>query len=316
MKVLVYGAGAMGLYFAGRLAQVGHEIYLKARTEWGGNSVTVQTSEKSDEVVPLAGIFTELPDQLDVDVVILATKAWQIAEIVQDLRGKIPSDAAILTVQNGIAAPEKASELLEEAPIVGSTCVVIVQRITPGVVNLLGQEATLVAGEFTSSDGEGLSAVTELFENTPIEVTGTNDIRRALWKKLALISSYGAVGAVSNLPVGQTRSHESTRQMVLDSMNECAEVARAHGVGITQDDIADIFSIYAEGFEEGTTSSMQRDLAEGKPSELDDQVGEVVRRAHAIGVKAPTQNFMYRALLAREEIARNGRTAKTVEATN
>lgn len=316
MKVLVYGAGAMGLYFAGRLAQAGHEIYLKTRSEWGTNSITVQVSGQPEEVIGLSGIFTEMPESLDVDVVILATKAWQIPEIVKDLRGKIPSRAAILTVQNGITAPENASEFLEESSIVASTCVVIVQRTAPGVVKLLGHEAKLVAGEFTSRNGKGLSTVIDLFENTPIDLTETDDIRRALWKKLALISSYGAVGAVSNLSVGQTRSHESTRQMVLDSMNECAQVARVHGVDMTESDIADIFAIYTDGFEEGTTSSMQRDLAEGRPSELEDQVGEVVRRAQAVGIKAPTQNFMYRALLAREEIARDGRTAKTVEAAN
>lgn len=316
MKVLVYGAGAMGLYFAGRLAQAGHEIYLKTRSEWGEPTLTLQSPHQTNEVVALSGIFTEVPESLDVDVVILATKAWQISDVVKDLRGKISSGAAILTVQNGITAPENASEFLEESSIVASTCVVIVQRTAPGVVKLLGHEAKLVAGEFVSRNGKGLSTVIDLFKNTPIEVTGTDDIRRALWKKLALISSYGAVGAVSNLSVGQTRSHESTRQMVRDSMDECAQVARAHGVDVTESDIADIFAIYTDGFEEATTSSMQRDLAEGRPSELEDQVGEVVRRAHTVGVEAPTQNFMYRVLLAREEIARNGSTAKTVEATN
>lgn len=305
MKVLVYGAGAMGLYFAGRLAQAEHEIYLKTRSEWGEPTLTLQSPHQTNEVVALSGIFTEVPESLDVDVVILATKAWQIPDVVKDLRGKISSRAAILTVQNGITAPENASEILEESSIVASTCVVIVQRTAPGVVKLLGHEAKLVAGEFVSRNGKGLSTVTDLFKNTPIDLTGTDDIRRALWKKLALISSYGAVGAVSNLSVGQTRSHESTRQMVRDSMDECAQVARAHGVNVTESDIADIFAIYTDGFEEATTSSMQRDLAEGKPSELEDQVGEVVRRAHTVGIEAPTQNFMYRVLLAREEIARN-----------
>ena len=84
------------------------------------------------------------------------------------------------------------------------------------------------------------------------------------------------------------------------------EVARAYSIDFTDQDIEDTFAIYTEGFDSATTSSMQRDLAEGKPSELDDQVGEIVRRAQSVEVHPPAQDFLYQALKTSEEIARSG----------
>lgn len=306
MKILIYGAGAMGLYFATVLNKNGNTVYIKTRNKWDNeNKVTVQRLGKPDEAVKVEAVIDKLPPKLDVDLVIIATKSWQVREVVQDCRGKIPSSAIILTFQNGISAPENVVDVLQENPVVAGTCVVIVKRDKPGSVKLLGHEAKLVIGDFRDSSKEIYSnKVSEIFDETPINVEITQDIHRALWKKLSLIASYGGVGAVANLSVGQTRSHTTTRSMVLRAIEECAEVARAHSIRFTDQDIEDTFAIYTDGFDSATTSSMQRDLAEGKPSELEDQTGEIVRRAHNLGVQAPTQDFIFQALKAREEIAR------------
>ncbi|WP_346846187.1 2-dehydropantoate 2-reductase [uncultured Rothia sp.] len=308
MKILVYGAGAMGLYFAATLTKNKHAVYLKARKQWNAtNEITVHKPGETNQTIQLAQVFEHLPHKLDVDLVIIATKAWQVHEVVKDCQRKIPSSAIILTFQNGISAPENVVEVLQENPVVASTCVVIVKREEPGTVSLLGHEAKIVIGDFTEETGQDyLSKVSKAFEGTPIDIQKTEDIHRALWKKLSLIASYGGVGAVSHLSVGQTRSHATTRSLVYRAIKECAEVARAYSIDFTDQDIEDTFAIYTEGFDSATTSSMQRDLAEGKPSELDDQVGEIVRRAQSVEVHTPTQDFLYQALKAREEIARSG----------
>lgn len=310
MRILIYGAGAMGLYFAATLAQAGHDIHLKTRTPWplspgSQPEITVQRADGTQESASIASVFTDVSEHLGVDAVLIATKAWQVPGIVEELHGKIPGSALLLTVQNGITAPEHCVRALPENPTVASTCVVIVERKNPQTVHLLGREAQLTVGEFhAGSSVDNLLRVQDMFDGTPVEITPTNDIHRALWKKLALIASYGGVGAVSQLTVGQTRSHDSTRNLVLEAIQETAKVAHAHGVTFTEQDVQDTFAIYTDVFAPGTTSSMQRDLAEGRPSELDDQVGEIVRRAEAGGVDAPVQNFLYRVLKAREEIAK------------
>lgn len=121
MRILIYGAGAMGLYFAATLAQAGHDIHLKARTPWplsAGSQpeITVQRADGTQESVSIASVFTDVPDSLDVDAVLIATKAWQVPGIVEELDGKIPASAVLLTVQNGITAPEHCARTLLENP--------------------------------------------------------------------------------------------------------------------------------------------------------------------------------------------------------
>ncbi|MEV8165599.1 ketopantoate reductase C-terminal domain-containing protein [Rothia kristinae] len=128
------------------------------------------------------------------------------------------------------------------------------------------------------ADAPRVRIATEDAEET-VELVPVADVQRALWKKLALIASYGGVGAVTGLTVGQTRADEGTRSLVWEAIEEVRTVARAHGVEFTEEDAAEVFAVYADGFAAGTTSSMQRDLAAGRPSELEDQTGTVVARA-------------------------------------
>ena len=310
MEILIHGAGAMGLYFAARLQQAGCRAHLVTRTAWEtAPEVTVRVGEHQ-ETVALSAVTETVPEGISPDLVILATKAWAVPEALKQLVEKIPSGTPILTLQNGITAPEYAAAAFPQAPVLASTCVVIVQRSAPGLVALLGREAQLTVGLFAMGDAgneqEPLNLVERVFAGTAVELVPTADVQRALWKKLALIASYGGVGAVTGLTVGQTRSFEPTRSLVWEAIKEVRSVARARGVEFTEDDAAEVFAVYAEGFDPGTTSSMQRDLAAGRPSELEDQTGVVVARAREVGVEVPVHEFIYRTQSAREAIARAG----------
>jgi 2-dehydropantoate 2-reductase len=69
-------------------------------------------------------------------------------------------------------------------------------------------------------------------------------------------------------------------------MGEILAAAQAQGVSLTGDDVRDAVQILEEAPANGTTS-MQRDLAAGRPSELDAQIGAVVRFGRALGVPVP-----------------------------
>ena len=74
-------------------------------------------------------------------------------------------------------------------------------------------------------------------------------------------------------------------------------MGRAQGVSLTEDDIRDAVQVLEEAPAQGTTS-MQRDLAAGRPSELDAQIGAVVRLGQDLGVPVPYHAGVLRSLLA------------------
>jgi 2-dehydropantoate 2-reductase len=150
-----------------------------------------------------------------------------------------------------------------------------------------------------------LTAVTGLLESAGVTVTRSADIRVTLWKKLMLIASYGGIGALSRKPVGVTSRTPELATLVERAMREVAAVARARGVPLEDHHVVETMRTF-RSFDPDTTASMQRDLAEGRPSELDDQSGAVVRYGLESGVDTPIHACVYAANLPAERQARKG----------
>jgi 2-dehydropantoate 2-reductase len=91
--------------------------------------------------------------------------------------------------------------------------------------------------------------------------------------------------------------------MLETAMREVFDVARARGIGLRKDAVARTMS-YVDGLPADSTTSMQRDILEGRPSELDYQTGAIVRLGHERRVSVPVNEFIYRSLLPGERRAR------------
>ena len=306
MSIVVYGAGSLGLYFAARLAQAGKEVVLKARGAAVERSriepLRILSDEEIEEVREvqvvdsLAGVRA--------DAAIIATKAWQVTEAARDLSAVLPPEAPVMTMQNGIDAPSTARGHLRDGQVFASTVVVIATRISPLDVRLIGPEASLEMGSPAGRSASSAAQITNALSAAGIATRWTDDITGALWKKLALICSYGGVGAIVDAPVGQTRADERTRGLVSTAMREVFAVAAAEKVSLTSKDFDEVLQVYISGFAPETTSSMHRDLVAGRPSELEDQVGAVVHRSQRLGVPTPVLDTIYAAMAPREARAR------------
>ena len=95
--------------------------------------------------------------------------------------------------------------------------------------------------------------------------------------------------------------------MLVAAVEEVAAVARARGVALPADAVARTLARYDELPTEAT-ASMQRDVVAGRPSELHEQAGAVVRLGEAAGADVPVHRFLYAALLPQEAAARRGQS--------
>jgi 2-dehydropantoate 2-reductase len=125
-----------------------------------------------------------------------------------------------------------------------------------------------------------------------------------MWRKFLLIVGYGGVGALARVPIGALLRNASTKGLLETAMREVVAVARARGVGLSAADIDSTFA-YLERLPEGATTSLQRDITNGRPSELDAWSGAVVRLGEAAGVAVPL-NAVIRALLSAQELKSRG----------
>jgi 2-dehydropantoate 2-reductase len=89
---------------------------------------------------------------------------------------------------------------------------------------------------------------------------------------------------------------------MLSAMNEIYALAPARGIKLPPDSIDRVMSS-VDGLPDDATSSMQRDIAAGKPSELEAQNGAIVRMARESGVEVPTHELIYETLRRMEDKA-------------
>ncbi len=309
MRITVFGAGGIGLYFAAMLARAGHRVTVVGRPETvaaAANPLILERDSGQVEVPGVHAVAEIAGDEGPADLVIVGVKAWQVSTAALAVAPIVGPGTTVLPLQNGVEAAADLAAVLGPDRILGCSCVVIAQRVSPWAVRCLGADASVEIGALTTESEDRVANVGAALAAAGIAVTRSVDIEATLWRKLMLISAYGGVGAIARQPVGVTRDEPETAGLVRAAMEEVLEVARARGIGLDGDDVARMMKVYRE-FSSGTTSSMQRDLAAGRPSELAYQSGAVVRFGRAAGVPTPIHHAIYASQLPAETAARGGR---------
>ncbi len=309
MRVLVFGAGGVGLYFSAVLAQAGHHVTIVGRpatvTAAGQSDLQLTTSSG---VLAVSGIhvvadIAEARIDPTADLIIVAVKAWQVSAAATAIAPLVGAHTVVLPLQNGIEAADDLANVIGPQHVLGCSCVVIAKRTKPWAVTCLGAHAHLEIGPISDSFAGELTSLVAALHQAHISVTLSSDIRATLWRKFMLISSYGGVGVLSRQPVGVTSTTPETAALIRDAMFEVLAVGQAHGVALSHQDVDSMMAVF-HAFDPLTTSSMHRDLLEGRPSELEHQSGAVLRYGRAVGVTTPIHWCIYASQLPAEIAAR------------
>jgi 2-dehydropantoate 2-reductase len=306
VRIAVFGVGGAGGRFGASLARAGEDLVFLARgahlcaIREGG--LVVETPEGEIRVRPVAAIDDPAEAGL-VDVVLLGVKSWQVEEAARAMRPMLGPDTFVVPLQNGVEAAGQLAEALGAERVLGGLCATFSFITAPGRIRSIGQVHTVGFGELDNRVSERAERLARAFEAAGIRATIPPDIHVALWQKFLFVLPFGGVGAVAGEPIGVLRSRPETRRMLLDGMREIFEVGKARGVALPQGSVERgmefLDSLAADG-----TSSLQRDIAEGRPSELEAWSGAVVRLGREAGVPTPVHGFIYRRLLPLERRAR------------
>jgi 2-dehydropantoate 2-reductase len=306
-RFAIVGAGALGCYFSALLTKAGYPVALIARGRHleavRRDGIHVEDLGDSYQVAP-ARVTDRTADVGPVDAVVLTVKAWQVSEAAQEIGPLVKPGTRVLPLQNGVEAwDELAAVLGEEAPVMG-LCRVVCALAAPGRVRHIGTAPTVEMGE---RDGAGLSgnaaALAAALQASGVRVRHPESMRVALWEKLLFIAGVSGTGAVARASVGETRACPPTRELLLRIMEEVAGVARASGVPLAGDSAVRAMA-FVDSMTPASTASMQRDISDGLPSELEAIIGVVVRRGRDLGTATPATSFVYASLLPQERRAR------------
>jgi len=306
MRIAIFGTGAVGGYFGGRLAQSGEEVIFFAR---GKNLAAIR--EQGLRVDSIKGDFTIHPANVTdnplqpgpMDAVLIAVKAWQVPEAAESIKPLVGPNTFVVPLENGVEAPDQLIAALGAESVIGGLCRIIAKIASPGHIIHEGAEPSVAFGELDNRQSERTEKLRDAFQRAGVNVKIPPNIQVAIWEKFLFITAMSGVGAVTRTPVGALRTLPQTRQMLEDSMREIFEVAEAKGIRLPENTVEKTMS-FVDALPEAGTASMQRDIMEGRPSELDAQVGAIVRFGAEFGVSTPVNRFLYHSLLPQELHAR------------
>ena len=306
MRIAVFGTGGVGGYFGGRLAHAGEDVTFIARGEHlraiVANGLKVESLTGDFTIYP-AKATDDSNEVAAVDLVIVGVKAWQVPEAGRMMKPLVDGNTTVIPLQNGVeAVPQLVAELGAER-VIGGLCRIVSFVVGPGHIRHAGFRPSLIIGELDNRRTDRIVSIYELFRRAGLEITIAADIEVALWIKFLFIASFSGVGAVANAPARVLRSDPRWRAQMLTAMQEIYELAHARGIKLPPDSVAKVMAA-VDGLPEDATSSMQRDIIAGKPSELESQTGAVIRMAQESSIDVPTHAFIYTTLRPLEEKAR------------
>jgi 2-dehydropantoate 2-reductase len=292
VKAVVLGAGAIGAYYGGQLARVGHEVTCLAR---GANLAAIR--ERGLEVRTPEGTFraavraTDRAEDLPpADFAILAVKSYSLADIAPAVRHCAEQGTAIVPLLNGVETAERLVRLgVPPAAVVGGLTTISAVRVGPGVVERRGPLQVVVAGELDGRTTGRVGRIAAAFAEAGVEARTSDRIEVELWRKFVFIAALAAACGLTRRPVGPLRADRLGRRLLERAIGEAVAVARARGIALAPDEPARLMAV-VHGLPPEIKPSFLVDLESGGPTELDILSGAVSRFADEAGVAVPVHD--------------------------
>ena len=275
-RVAVLGPGAVGGVLAVGLERAGVPVVCVARPSTAAlirsDGLTLRHGGEVETARP--EVVTELREP--VDLLLVTVKAPALDDALVRIQAKADP---IVPLLNGIEHMETIRDRFPDSRVVAGTIGFIEAWLErPGVI--VQNTPRTVMTVASDVDDQTL----ELLRRSGAEVRIDENEKAVLWEKLARQAPVAAATALSQRPIGELRSDPAWRHRLENAVGETCRVAFADGVELRPASQWEII----DAMPPALTSSTARDIAAGRPSELDAITGAAVRAAHRLGVPAQT----------------------------
>jgi 2-dehydropantoate 2-reductase len=306
MHIVIFGTGGVGGYFGGRLAQSGEQVTFIARGEhlksMLADGLNVASIKGNFTIKPVTAT-SDTTQVSNVDVVMVCVKTWDIPKAAKAIIPMLSSDTCVIPLENGVEAPSQLAEILGREHILGGLCRISSHIDSPGHIQHTAIEPYIAFGELDDRMSSRAQRLLQVLKQAGVSAEIPSNINLAMWNKFLFISAVSGIGAVTRVPFGTFRSLEGSRRMLEEALNECYSVAIAQGICLPADSVTKTLA-FIDSLPPGTTASMQRDIIDGCPSELESQNGAIVHMGKELNIPTPMNSFIYHSLLPQENLAR------------
>src|SRR4051812_29615779 len=292
MRFLVLGAGAVGGYFGGRLAEAGRDVTFLVRGQ-RANAL----AERGLKVVSPLGDFT-VPVKVATadrvggpyDVVLLTAKHYDLDAAIDAIRPGIGPDTAVLPLLNGLVHLERLDRAFGPGRVLGGVAYVGAVLLPDGGIRHVNRLSGVAFGERGPELHGGISerarAIEREFAGTPVSAPANPDILQEMWEKFVMMGAMAGMNCLMRGNIGEIVATEEGEKLMIEALAECQEVAAAAGHEPRPQSRERVQAMLTE---RGSinSASMRQDLEAGRRTEADAIVGDMLRRARGFGIATP-----------------------------
>lgn len=291
MKYAIIGAGGTGGCLGFFLKKAGKDVTLIARGKHleaiRKNGLTIQKLwDESRETLPVKACTAEEYKEIP-DVILVCIKGYSMDETVPTIKKIAGKETVVIPILNIYGTGGRLQKKLPELTVTDGCIYVSANIMEPGVILQHGKILRVVFGaRKPEEETEKMRQVAKDMVTDDLEVILSENIRRDAMVKFSYVSPIGAAGLYCNAVAADFQREGEQREMFKALIREIVALSHAMGIEFEEDLVERNLKILASLSPEATTS-MQRDVIEGKRSEMDGLVYEVVRMGREYKVSMP-----------------------------
>jgi 2-dehydropantoate 2-reductase len=303
-RIAIVGAGAIGLYYGGKLAQFGRDVHFLLRTDYETvRKKGLRLKSKTENIhVAKVNVHRSTQEIGPCDLVIVAVKTTSNLELPPLLPPLLGEKTMILTLQNGLGNEEFLADQFGADRILGGLCFVCLNRTGPGVIER-HYAGRIAIGEYCGHLKPRTHDIAWEFKRCGVVCGVVDDLARERWRKLVWNIPFNGLSVVAGgIDTAKILADEKLRLLALELMDEIIAIARACGHNLPTAIALEEMKRTAQmgNFRPSTVM----DYLAGRPLEIEPIWGEPLARAKALGLAVPRLEKLYQQLISLDRAAR------------
>jgi 2-dehydropantoate 2-reductase len=288
MQILVIGAGAVGGYFGGRLAQANRDVTFLVHAKRAEEIKTkgLQIVSPHGDLALHPKTITAAQITRPYDVILLGVKSYALSGAMNDFAAAVGPETMILPVLNGMRHIDLLAARFGKRAILGGVCLVATEIDQEGRIRQLADFQKLVYGELDGQSTPRLKKLDETLRGAGFDAVISSHIVHDMWEKWVQIASVGAITCLMRGNIGEIVAIPGGADLSRWILRECSDIASACGHPPSAAFLEEqTMQLTAQGSQ--LTSSMYRDLKKGGPVEVDTILGDLLERGQKLGLTTP-----------------------------
>ena len=287
-RFLVLGAGAVGGYFGGRLAEAKADVTFlvgAARAAALNERGLAIESTFGDVTIPVKTVTADTLSGF-FDTVLLTAKAYDLEPAIVAIQPAVGPETAILPVLNGLVHLDRLDAAFGRERVLGGVAYIAATMTAEGTIRHLNRIHGITFGELSGEISRWVEKIAQTFAATPVSAKASDNIMTDMWEKFVMISSLAGMNCLMRGSVGDILAADDGEGLILELLAECEAVAAASGFPPRPQHREQCRTMLTERGS-SFSASMRRDLEAGLRTEGEQILGDMLRRARANGIVTP-----------------------------